>query len=294
MAPFTPYLADQMYRNLVVKGLGAGAKQAESVHLTRFPTSDASLVDRDLSQTIKAVRDLVSLGLQVRTQAKLKVRQPLSVARVILADPKLRDRLAPYLEMMKDELNVLRVELVTTGAEEYVTYRVKPNFRTLGQKGMGAQAQTLKKHMATMSAESAQGLVTSMLSEGKATILGIDIEQADLEVGFDAKDGYAAAGDRIGVVVLDTRLDDELRELGSLRELLNRVQTARKEMGLEFVDRIEVHLAGNDRVVRIAKAHEPTIKSECLAVSLTFGTGPTEPREVEIDGDKLQLWITKA
>ena len=72
----------------------------------------------------------------------------------------------------------------------------------------------------------------------------------------------------IGVVVLDTRLDDALRDLGYLRELLNRVQTARKEMGLDFVDRIRVRLAGSDRVMRIANTHEATIKSECLAVDL--------------------------
>src|SRR5262249_45097730 len=83
MAPFTPYLADSMYRNLVVKGRG---EKTPSVHLTRFPEADTSLVDKGLSQTIKAVRELVSLGLQVRTQAKLKVRQPLSIAKVILAD----------------------------------------------------------------------------------------------------------------------------------------------------------------------------------------------------------------
>src|SRR6185503_6947534 len=118
---------------------------AESVHLTSFPEPSTALIDKTLSTTIQAVRDLVSLGLQVRTQAKLKVRQPLSVAKVILADAQLADRLAPYIDMMKDELNVLGVELVTKGADEYVTYRVKPNFRSLGQKGMGAQAQQLKK-----------------------------------------------------------------------------------------------------------------------------------------------------
>ena len=294
MAPFTPYQSEAMYRNLVVKGKGGAS--VESVHLTSFPEPNGDLVDKTLSTTIQAVRDLVSLGLQVRTQAKLKVRQPLSVAKVILADPQLADRLAPYVDMMKDELNVLTVELVTKGADEYVTYRVKPNFRTLGQKGMGSQAQVLKKHMTTMSAADAQALVATVLADGKATVQGIAIEQADLEVGFDAKEGYAAAGERIGVVVLDTRLDDELRDLGYLRELLNRVQTARKEMGLEFVDRIAVRLSGNDRAVRIAKVHEQTIKSECLAVELTFAEGDAgaEAREIEIEGDKVQLGITKA
>jgi isoleucyl-tRNA synthetase len=301
MAPFTPYQSEAMYRNLVVKGLAgaaAGKGHAESVHLTSFPEPNLALIDKTLSHTLTAVRDVVSLGLQVRTQGKLKVRQPLSVAKVILADPLLADRLAPYVEMMKDELNVLAVELVTKGADEYVTYRVKPNFRTLGQKGMGAQAQQLKKHMSTMSAADAQALVAAVLASGKATVDGIEIEQADLEVAFDAKEGYAAAGERIGVVVLDTRLDDALRDLGYLRELLNRVQNARKELGLDFVDRIRVRLAGSDRAMRIGSTHEATIKSECLAVDLAVGapdaSSTTPSREVDVEGDKVEIWITKA
>jgi isoleucyl-tRNA synthetase len=296
MAPFTPYQSEAMYRNLVVKGAGKGDAR-ESIHLTSFPEANAALVDKTLSSTLKAVRDVVSLGLQVRTQGKLKVRQPLSVAKVILADTQLADRLSPYVDMMKDELNVLAVEIVTKGADEYVTYRVKPNFRTLGQKGMGAQAQQLKKFMAGMSAVDAQELVADVLEHGKAVVDLIEIEQADLEVGFDAKEGYAAAGERIGVVVLDTRLNDELRDLGYLRELLNRVQTARKETGLDFVDRIHIRVAGSERVARIAKAHAESIKSECLAVALDVGEpsdGSVPTREVDVEGDKVQLWITKA
>jgi isoleucyl-tRNA synthetase len=294
MAPFTPYQSEAIYRNLVVKGKQAAG--AESVHLTTFPEANLALVDRQLSQTLEAVRDVVSLGLQVRTHGKLKVRQPLSVAKIILADPKLADRLAPYREMMKNELNVLAVEIVTEGADEYVTYRVKPNFRTLGQKGMGAQAQQLKKFMTGMSAADAQALVASVLASGGATVDGVAIEQADLEVAFDAKEGYAAAGERIGVVVLDTRLNDELRDLGYLRELQNRIQTARKEIGLDFVDRIHVRVQGTDRATRIAKAHGATIESECLATSLEIGPpddGSSPTREIDVEGDAIQLWITK-
>ncbi|MCL2722834.1 MAG: isoleucine--tRNA ligase [Polyangiaceae bacterium] len=299
MAPFTPYLAEAVYRNLVVKGLGAeGAKQPESVHLTRFPESDPRLIDRGLSQTIRAVRDLVSLGLQVRTQAKLKVRQPLSVAKVILADPKHASRLEAYADMMKDELNVLGVEFVSSasGADEYVTYRVKPNFRTLGQKGMGKQAQDLKKTMAAMTPSEARALISELFANGTATVHGTAVDKEDVEIAFDAKEGYAAAGARVGVVVVDTRLTDELRDLGYLRELLNRLQSARKEMGLEFTQRIAVAVAGTDRTTRIARAHSNMIKSECLVVDLsTPSVTPTgAPREVDVEGDRVQLWISKA
>ncbi|HEY8078960.1 MAG TPA: class I tRNA ligase family protein, partial [Labilithrix sp.] len=289
MAPFTPYMADAMYKNLVKGG-------AESVHLTDFPKADASLVDRTLSQTIASVRDLVSLGLQVRTAAKLKVRQPLSVAKVILADPAGHDRLAPYVEMMKDELNVLTVELVSKGAEEYVAYRVKPNFRTLGQKGMGKQAQELKKQMPAIAPAEAQALVQKLLADGKATAFGVELEPADVETAFEAKEGYAAAGDRVGVVVLDTRLTDELRDLGFLRELLNRVQTMRKDMSLDFVDRIQLWLHGSERAARIAKEHATLITRECLVLELHFGepAASCTTREFDVEGETVRIGVCLA
>ncbi len=298
MAPFTPYLSDSIWRNLVVKAKGSrGGDVAESVHLTSWPSSDAALVDRGLSRTIKTVRDLVSLGLQVRTQAKLKVRQPLANAELILADATASDRLAPYLGMIADELNVLKVAVLVTDADQYVSYRVKPNFRTLGQKGMGKQAQDLKKSMATMPPAEAQALVVKLLADGKANVHGVDVERDDVEVAFDAKEGYAAAGDRVGVVVLDTRLDDTLRDLGYLRELLNRIQNLRKEMGLDFVDRIQVQITGTDRTRRIVAANDTVIGSECLAVGIAFVDELPEganARDVDVEGDAVRILITRA
>jgi isoleucyl-tRNA synthetase len=299
MAPFTPYLSEEIWRNVARKG-PSGAE--ESVHLTTWPAVDVALVDRTLSQTIKAVRDLVSLGLQVRTQAKLKVRQPLSVANLIVADATLADRLSPYLSMITDELNVLSVEVLSSNAEQYVEYKVKPNFRTLGQKGMGKQAQDLKKSMAGMPPAEAQALVATLLASGRATVHGVEVEREDVEVAFDAKEGYAAAGDRVGVVVLDTRLDDALRDLGYLREILSRVQAGRKELGLDFVDRIKVSIAGTERTKRVVAAHGATIASECLATDVAFvdaadNAAPNAPgheRDVDVEGDSVRLTITRA
>jgi isoleucyl-tRNA synthetase len=293
MAPFTPYMSETIWRNLVVKGGIASAREVESVHLTSWPAVDEDLIDRALSRTIRGVRDLVSLGLQVRTQAKLKVRQPLAMAKLVVADASLADRLTPYFKMIGDELNVLSVELVPSGAaDQYVTSKVKPNFRTLGQKGMGKQAQDLKKSMATMPPAEAQALVATLLSAGKTTVHGVDVDREDVEVAFEAKEGYAAAGDRVGVVVLDTRLDDTLRDLGYLRELLNRIQTLRKEMGLDFADRIRLIVAGPERTQRVLRTHEKTIASECLATAVQHGDA-ADAKDVEVDGDSVRLSITR-
>ena len=100
----------------------------------------------------------------------------------------------------------------------------------------------------------------------------------DVEAAFETKAGFAAAGNRVGVVVLETTLDDELRELGFYRELLNRVQTMRKEIGLEYTDRIRVAVLGSERAVRLARAHEKELAREVLAVQIATDEAPRGPR----------------
>src|SRR5208282_1829926 len=108
------------------------------------------------------------------------------------------------------------------------------------------QAQELKKAWTQLSSEDRAAL-DAVVFEGKGSFHGIDLVREDVEAAFETKPGFAASGDRVGVVILETTLDDELKELGFVRELLNRIQTARKEMGLEYTDRIRVGARGSDR-----------------------------------------------
>src|SRR5512143_216877 len=221
LAPFVPFTAERMYKNLVRDG-------KQSVHLCGWPRVDASAYDERLSAKMGAVRDLVSLGLQVRTQNKLKVRQPLRAAHVILSKPALEKDLAGVIDTMKEELNVLAIHFVPAArAREFVEYQLKPNFRSLGQKGRGRDAQTLKGVMGKLSAEQAATLNAQLVAEGKITVEGVELLPEDVEVAFTTKEGFAAAGDRVGVVALETALDDHLRELGFLRELQSKVQAMR-------------------------------------------------------------------
>jgi isoleucyl-tRNA synthetase len=148
--------------------------------------------------------------------------------------------------------------------------------------------------MGAMPDAEVKGLVAQLLSTGKATVHGVEMDREDVEVAFDAKEGYAAAGARIGVVVLDTRLDDHLRDLGYLRELLNRIQTERKEMGLDFVDRIRVAVSGTERTARVVKANEHDIAAECLAVQVSYvDDAGANARETDVEGDSVRLSITR-
>ncbi|NJK89095.1 MAG: class I tRNA ligase family protein [Myxococcales bacterium] len=131
IAPFLPFAAETMYQNLVVGAYGEGF--LDSVHLRLYPTGDQRLIDEALSKDMADVRALVSLGLQVRASQKLKIRQMLGEAKVVLAEPGRRPSLEPYVDIMKDELNVRSLTFLDR-ADEFVTYRVKPNFKTLGKR----------------------------------------------------------------------------------------------------------------------------------------------------------------
>jgi isoleucyl-tRNA synthetase len=262
------------------------------VHLARIQPVTASRYDAALSARIKGIRDLVSTGLQVRTAHKLKVRQPLRTVHVVVSNDRALTELQRGEGMIKDELNVLEVKFhaVADGAR-FVTSLLKPNFRTLGQRGLGKEAQALKKRFAELGADQAFALYEGLAACGNVTFDGIELRPEDVEVSLVAKEGFAAARGTGVVVVLETTLDDELRALGFLRELQNRVQTARKEAGFDFADRIvlELELAPGDRA--LVEGHAAALAREVLAtdVRLTSVGLPV----VEVEGRSVGLRVER-
>jgi isoleucyl-tRNA synthetase len=291
-APFTPYAAEAMYQNLVVRARLDGAR--ESVHLEDFPEAIADAIDAGLSNKIATVRALASLGLQVRNQAKIKVRQPLATTHVITTH--LQELDASVNEQLAEELNTGETHFVPMeNASQYVEFRLKPNFRSLGQRGLGKEAQLLKKTMGAMPSAKA-GELASVLMAGQVTTLdGVELKREDVEIEFVAREGFAAAGDRVGVVVLDTRLDAALLDRGLVNEFVNRVQVARRELGLEYTDRIRVSILGSERVCAVVGSAREAIAGEVLALDVS----PVEPvlggydREIDVDGEAIRLGVAR-
>ena len=295
-APFIPFFAEELYRNLVCGPWPT--TMPESVHLCDFPAPDRAAVDEPLAEEMRTVRELVSLGLSVRTQGRLKVRQPLRSADVVLARQDLRERLEPHAALVADELNVREVLWLRAGEEgSRVTYALKPNFRALGPK-LGKKVQLAKTALAKADAAA---LRVELAETGKV-VLDLDGERVELgpeeiAVTVEAGEGFAAAGSRVGVVVLHTELDDELRDAGLVREVLARVQAARKDAGLDFADRIRLALAGSERVERVVGAAREAIAREALAVELVVGASGFEPlttRALEVDGESLTVSLARA
>ena len=295
-APFTPFMAEGMYQNLVVRPEAPGAK--ESVHLEDWPEAAVGAIDDRLSRQMRLVREVVSLGLRARADAKRKVRQPLRTATVVLNDERDMDLIAGSADAVREELNVLFVRFGTEDdrrAFGVTTY--KPSFRSLGSRGLGKLAQELKKAWASGASEEI-AIVLRALKAGKAMRGDVEILRDDIEVSFEPAQGIAAVADRIGSVFLDTTLDEELLELGWVRELLNRVQNLRKELGLEYADRIELWVHGGARAMTLVGKHSRDLAMEVLATQVTLGPPPTqEPglhaREVEVEGDALTVGVRR-
>jgi isoleucyl-tRNA synthetase len=289
-APLVPFVTEEIYQNLVRRPFGAKAK--ESVHLDDYPEPDVSRIDAALNEEMAIVRGIVSLGLRVRTDNKLKVRQPLSKAEVTLSHAALDARVSRYASLIAEELNVHEVRFVH-GSEEHVEYKLKPNFRRLGPR-VGKKMPAVKKAM-----DSADGsrLRASLLATGKAEIdiegEPLTLELEDIEVAVQAKDGYAAAGDELAVVVLSTELTPELLEEGKYRELLNRVQTFRKDLGLEYTQRIRLAIRGSDSLMRIVGSLREDLMKETLCVELRDDL-EGEAREVDIEGESVTIVLAKA
>jgi isoleucyl-tRNA synthetase len=300
-APFTPYAAEAMYQNLVVRSRAPEAR--ESVHLEDWPELRAEDVDQALSQKMQVVRELVSVGLRARTEAKIKVRQPLRTATLLLNDERDVERIGGAMEAIREELNVLEVKVGTDDdRRRFGTTSFKPSFRALGQRGLGKLAQELKKSWASPDpAELA--IIHRALKEGRAMRRDVELLRDDVEMSFEPATGVAAATDRVGSVFLDTTLDEELRDLGFVRELQNRIQTLRREMGLEYTDRVRVRIDGSGRVRRIVEAHGDDLASEVLASEVTCSPAAGdasaarwrdgEVRSLDVEGEELVLEIAR-
>ncbi|MHC4450819.1 MAG: isoleucine--tRNA ligase [Planctomycetota bacterium] len=270
LAPFTPFIAESLHQRLGCEG--------ESVHLCEYPDASEQRRDDTLRESMGLVRDMVALGLSVRATQKIKVRQPLPDAVVVLHDP---SPLEGFTEMIREELNVKLVEL-STEPEKYVTFEIVPNFRALGPK-LGKNMPACKQSLAQADGSE---LYAKLESGG-----GFDIEVGgetirlthdEVEIRLQAKEGFAAASEGGKVILLDTRIDETLRMEGLAREVVNRLQGARKKLDLAYEARIEVSYAADGELAAAIEAHRDAIASETLARSLAAGAASAH--EADVDG----------
>jgi isoleucyl-tRNA synthetase len=291
LAPFTPFLADEIYANLAGGAAEEFGSGPDSVHLLDFPEPDEALEDVDLELGMEAVRRAVELGRAARAQAGVKVRQPLRKA-VIVATDRERDQIERLSDLVARELNVKQLEFVAEEAE-LVSYAVKPNYRSLGPRFGKLMPQA---------AAAVQSLDPGAVAEAVAgeRKVGIQVNGADHELEPDdvtlvlqPLDGYQVEAESGRAVAMALELDDELRREGLAREVVHAVQNARKEAGLEVTDRIELRLGGDPELLDAARAHEQYVAGETLAASVGYDGGKAGAG-VTIEGRGLAIAVSKA
>ncbi len=290
-APFTPFVAEALYQNLV---LNADAAAPEGVHLADWPEVDEALVDEELSKDMAAARRVVALGRAARNAAATKTRQPLREVVVVpeAADgaPEFREGIESLRGMVLDELNVK--ELRFGEAEDVLAYDLKPNLSVVGPR-YGKLVPELRRFLAEAPPEvgerAAAGQEIPVNVDGREIVLGPD----ELLVEPRERPGYALVREGDLAVALNTELDEELIDEGLVRELVHAVQNLRREREFEIEETISVTLGGSPRIVSLLGGPwGDYFKAEVLARELNVDEGGTDGAAgavdtVSVDGEEL-------
>jgi len=282
-APMVPFITESIYRNLVCS---VDKTAPISVHLADYPTVNESLIDPALEENMEIVLEVVTLGRAARNAANIKNRQPVANM-FVKAEHALPEF---FVAIIEDELNVKAVTF-RDDMSDFLAYHVKPNFRVLGAK-VGKQMNAVKKALeesdgaAVKDALSGGGSYTLHLADGDVTVTSEDVE-----VTVSQQEGYNCQSYGGVTVALETTLTPELLEEGFVREIISKVQTMRKECGLEVTDHIALDLSGNAKLTAIAAKNEAFISEITLADSISYDAPAGTSKEWNVNGEKLTLSI---
>lgn len=283
-APFIPFLSDSIYRELRT------ADMPESVHLCDFPEYDASLRDEELEKEVEAAQAAVSLGHALRKEYKMKVRQPLQKAHLITSNTELLASLEKQKQLIADELNVKEVELHSDEGK-FVQWVIKPNFPVLGKK-IGKLIPLAQKVMQGFDRKQIQTLAAGKPLKVEIGGEPVELEAGDVQIERKVRDGLAAGNAGELTVALDTALNDELIEEGLAREIVNKVNTMRREIDFAVTDRIKICMQTTPRVIACFEKYKDYISHEVLAVDVKFG--PCEGQPCDLNGEETVIAVTKA
>ena len=283
IAPVTPFLSEVLWRNLSVsrdaKALRSGAR-IESVHLCDYPSPDESLIDPQLSADMDAVLRIVSLGGAARNLAKQKTRQPLAELRVHGSDAE-EHAVKMYANLITEELNV---KAVTFDDDALLSATAKLNKKTAAAK-LGAKLKEAEEYL-----KSANALELHFPIE----IAEASLDANDIIIEYTAEPGWHGVIDKNTQVAIDGRVTDELKLEGLARDVIRLVQNARKDAGLELLDKIALHLSADGELAKAIEMHKSQIAAatqanEWRGVALEDAFSV----DAEIEKEKLKIQLQK-
>jgi len=291
LAPFTPFLAEELYQNLV-RSFDPAAP--ESVHLASWPVADPSRIDRTLSDETQLVMRVASLGRAARASAQIKVRQPVAELFVKLPtalEEHALERLAPQL---LDELNVKQLRIVRDESD-FLRFDVKPNLKILGQK-YGREVQAIAKALQDMPAARLADVARAVRESRAVEVAGKLLEPSELLVNGREKEGFASASDDGAVVIVSTEITQDLEQEGLAREIVHRIQNLRKDAGYEIADRIRTYYTGEGDLGGVMRRFDAYVRQETLSVSVEASPPPAgaHTETASIDGREVTLGVLRA
>ncbi|MBP5386048.1 MAG: isoleucine--tRNA ligase [Prevotella sp.] len=286
LAPFSPFYADRLYLDLTQP---VGLAEADSVHLTRFPVADESLIDVELEERMgNLAQKVTSMVLALRRKADIKVRQPLQCIMIPATDDVQRRRLEAVAGIILNEVNVK--ELKFAEGEGLLVKKVKCNFRVMGKK-----YGKLMKGVANAMAELSQADIARLEQEKALSIIvegqPVTVEAADVEIISEDIPGWLVANDGNITVALEVELNDELIKEGMARELINRVQNLRKDSGLEITDRIDLTITPQEKMEDALAAFGDYVRTQVLADNIVFANN--DGTAVSFDEFTLNIQVVK-
>lgn len=283
IAPVLPFVTEAMYQGLVVATRNGDGPR--SVHHADYPTARRQLIDSDLEAAMAAVRKVVSLGRSLRVTHGIKVRRPLRSLTVLTKDPAVIGAVERHGDIIADELNVKQVSTVSDD-RAFVTLQAKADFKRLGPR-LGREVGRVARAIEGLDQETIRVLEEG----GNVVVEGHTIAPDDVQIRRIPQEGTAVAADGPVAVVLDTTLTPELLAEGLAREVINRLQQLRRELGLEVSDRIRVRWStGDPDLAAAVRDHAPMIAAEVLAS--TFEEADVrDATKLDIDGSELSVEV---
>ncbi len=291
-SPYTPFYSDRLFKDL---NSASGKHKDKSVHLADFPTYNADLVDKDLEERMATAQDISSMTLSLRRKSKIKVRQPLQKIMLPILDENFKQKVEAVKDIILTETNIKEIEYLTD-ASGILLKKIKPNFAVMGKKygklmkSVNIALSKLKQEdIATLEKEKSLDL---KLDEQTITI-GID----EVLISTDDIPGLLATNKGDLVVAMDTNISKSLKEEGTAREFVNKIQNIRKDSGFEVTDKIRIETATNS-IENALKKYEDYIKSQVLAVEIIYNSPISENdadvKQIETDEQtKILVKISK-
>ncbi len=292
VAPMAPFTSEHLYQNLV---LTVSPDEAESVHLSNWPTFNAELIDTELLRDMNALIRIVELGRGARAASGMKTRQPLPEVLVRVRSSEELAGLKHLEPQLLEELNVKKATYLDVTAD-FVDYTVKPNLPLVGKR-LGKLVPEMKRKLAEVDGQE----IARNIREGKETVLELGGEEHTFEpeaflIDAVSPEGYAALEERGYLAALNTQLTPELEQEGLMRDVIRLVQNARKNAGLEVSDKIHLGLETSGDILAALETHLGTVKNEVLAESLDFSIveNALHSEQEEVEGTSVVISLKKA